>query len=169
MDFPAGQSANTTSVQLPEVKDYLEHGPSFIFLFHPSLGPLWDVVAQKVQGGSLAAKSEMVLEVAEACLSQVHVDGSLRVQADSVMGGSEHALAVNYNQIRSRHDLQLRQRSSRMLWSASPALLACSPAPPTMPNCADKLDIPLIVICCQKILMSAFVTGMNLLGALSYT
>ena len=103
-------------VQLPDVKDYLEHGPSFIFLFHPSLGPLWDVVAQKVQGGSLAAKSEIVLEVAEACLSQVHVDGSLRVQADSVMGGSEHALAVNYNQIRSHHDLQLRQRSSRMLW-----------------------------------------------------
>lgn len=102
--------------QLPEVKDYLEHGPSFIFLFHPSLGPLWDVVAQKVQGGSLAPKSEMVLEVAEACLRQVHVDGSLRLHADSVMGATEHALAVNYNQIRSRHDLQLRQRSSRMLW-----------------------------------------------------
>lgn len=103
-------------VQLPEVKDYLEHGPSFIFLFHPSLGPLWDVVAQKIQGGSLAPKAEMVLEVAEACLSQVHVEGSLQVQAHSVMGGSEHALAVNYNQIRSRHDLQLRQRNSRMLW-----------------------------------------------------
>ncbi|KAL3139801.1 hypothetical protein ABBQ38_004102 [Trebouxia sp. C0009 RCD-2024] len=102
--------------QLPEVKDYLDHGPSFIFLFHPSLGPLWDVVAQKVQGGSLAAKSEMVVEVAEACLRQVHVDGSLRLHADNVMGGTEQALAVNYNQIRSRHDLQLRQRSSRMLW-----------------------------------------------------
>lgn len=104
------------SPQLPEVKDYLDHGPSFIFLFHPSLGPLWDVVAQKVQGGSLAAKSEMVVEVAEACLRQVHVDGSLRLHADNVMGGTEQALAVNYNQIRSRHDLQLRQRSSRMLW-----------------------------------------------------
>lgn len=103
-------------VQLPEVKEYLDQGPSFIFLFHPSLGPLWDVVAQKVEGGSLAPKSELVLEVAEACLRQVHVAGSLRVQADNVMGGSEHALAVNYNQIRSRHDLQLRQRSSRMLW-----------------------------------------------------
>lgn len=138
-------------LQLPEVKDYLEHGPSFIFLFHPSLGPLWDVVAQKVQGGSLAAKSEMVLEVAEACLSQVHVDGSLRVQADSVMGGSEHALAVNYNQIRSRHDLQLRQRSSRMLWSA-PFLPHMYPfrAPSTMPNCADKLHAPLKVTYCQK-------------------
>ncbi len=103
-------------MQLPEVKDYLDHGPSFIFLFHPSLGPLWDVVAQKVQGGSLANKAELVLEVAEACITQLHVDGSLRVQADSVMGGSEDALAVNYNQIRSRHDLQLHQQTSRTLW-----------------------------------------------------
>jgi len=104
------------SVQLPEVKSYLDHGPSFIFLFHPSLGPLWDVVAQKIQGGSLALKAEVVLEVAEACITQLHVDGSLRVQADCVMGGSEDALAVNYNQIRSRHDLQLHQQTSRALW-----------------------------------------------------
>ena len=83
-------------------------------------------MAQKVQGGSLAPNSEMVLEVAEARLSQVHVDGSLRVQADSVMGGSEHALAVNYNQIRSRHDLQLRQRHSRMQWCAQ-CLQCCLP------------------------------------------
>ena len=100
-------------LQLPEVHEYLEEGPSFIFLFHPSLGPLWDVVAQKVQGGTLAAKSELVLEVAEACLCNVHVHGSLQVQADSVMGRTEEALAVNYNQIRSRRDLQLHQLSTR--------------------------------------------------------
>lgn len=93
--------------------DYLEQGPSFIFLFHPSLGPLWDVVAQKVQAGSLAIKSELVLEVAEACLCNVHVQGSLLVQADCVMGRTEEALAVNYNQIRSRRDLQQHQLSTR--------------------------------------------------------
>lgn len=101
------------ALQLPEVREYLKQGPSFIFLFHPSLGPLWDVVAQKVQGGSLAAKSEMVLEVGEACLCNVHVQGSLQVKADCVMGRTEEALAVNYNQIRSRRDLQLHQLSTR--------------------------------------------------------
>ena len=100
-------------VQLPEVQDYLEAGPSFIFLFHPSLGPLWDVIAQKIRGGSLAAKSEMVLEVAEASLCDVHVQGSLLVQADCVMGQTEPALAVNYNQIRSHRDLQLHQLRMR--------------------------------------------------------
>lgn len=107
--------------QLPEVKDYLDHGPSFIFLFHPSLGPLWDVVAQKLRGGSLAPKAEVVLEVAEASIMQLHVDGSLHVHAQCVMGGSEHALAVNYNQIRSRHDLQLHQQNSRVLWQSDAA------------------------------------------------
>ena len=65
---------------------YLESGPGFIFLFHPALGPLWDVVAQKVRGGALADGSELVLEVAEARLVDVTVDGSLLVAADAVMG-----------------------------------------------------------------------------------
>ena len=42
------------------------HGPGFIFLFHPSLGPLWDIIAQKMRGGALTPGSEMVLEVSEA-------------------------------------------------------------------------------------------------------
>ena len=45
------------------VERYLERGPSFIFLFHPALGPLWDVIAQKLRGGALAPGAELVLEV----------------------------------------------------------------------------------------------------------
>ena len=46
-----------------EVEQYLEKGPGFIFLFHPALGPLWDLVAQKFRGGALEDGSELVLEV----------------------------------------------------------------------------------------------------------
>ncbi len=42
-------------------------------------GPLWDVISQKLVGGSLQQGSEMVLEVAEARLRDVHVEGSLLV------------------------------------------------------------------------------------------
>ncbi len=55
-------------------------GPGFIFLFHPALGPLWDVISQKIVGGSLTHGSELVLEVAEARLEQLHLDGSLQVR-----------------------------------------------------------------------------------------
>ena len=45
------------------MEQYLEKGPSFIFLYHPALGPLWDIIAQKVRGGALKHGSELVLEV----------------------------------------------------------------------------------------------------------
>jgi len=74
---------------VPEVgseEDFLERGPGFVFLWHPALGPLWEVAAQKVRNGSLAEGSELVLEVAEALLDGVEVDGSLRVEAAAPMG-----------------------------------------------------------------------------------
>ena len=42
---------------------YLQQGPGFVFLFHPALGPLWEVIAQKLRGGHLLPRSELVLEV----------------------------------------------------------------------------------------------------------
>jgi hypothetical protein len=37
-----------SGLQVGEVQDYLDRGPGFIFLYHPALGPLWDVIGQKV-------------------------------------------------------------------------------------------------------------------------
>lgn len=73
-------------IQVGEVEQYLERGPGFIFLFHPALGPLWDVIAQKLRGGCLEAGSELVLQVAEADLQNLELDGSLLVNADAAMG-----------------------------------------------------------------------------------
>jgi hypothetical protein len=77
---------------VPPVGDaarYLERGPGFVALFHPALGPLWDVIAQKVQGGALMDGSELVLEVAEARLKDVTVEGSLLVMSDQPLGHYE--------------------------------------------------------------------------------
>jgi UTP---glucose-1-phosphate uridylyltransferase len=79
---------------VPPVGDaarYLEHGPGFVALFHPALGPLWDVIAQKVQGGALMDGSELVLEVAEARLRDVTVEGSLLVLSDAPLGHTTEA------------------------------------------------------------------------------
>ena len=76
-------------MDMPEVgsvDEYLEKGPGFIFLFHPALGPLWEVVAQKINGGKMHEKSEIQLEIAEASITNVEVDGSLVVTSDSIMG-----------------------------------------------------------------------------------
>lgn len=82
--------------EVPEVgsvSEYLAHGPAFVFLAHPALGPLWSVIAQKLRGGSLAPHSELQLEVAEACLQDVHVAGSLLVSADAALGHTDERAA----------------------------------------------------------------------------
>lgn len=76
-------------MKMPEVgsvESYLNDGPGFIFLFHPALGPLWDIVSQKISGGQIHEKSEVHLEIAEASLHEIDVDGSLLVKSDSIMG-----------------------------------------------------------------------------------
>jgi hypothetical protein len=70
------------------VAEYLTRGPGFIFLFHPALGPLWDVAAQKLRGGSLAPRSELVLEVAEVHVEQLHL------QVGATQGEASWAAAV---------------------------------------------------------------------------
>ena len=62
---------------------------------YPSPGPLWDVISQKLSGGSLKQGSELVLEVAEARLHEVHVDGSLLVYAENVVGHLSAPLTVH--------------------------------------------------------------------------
>eukprot|EP00884_Botryococcus_braunii_P021126 jgi/Botrbrau1/7698/Bobra.0159s0135.1 len=91
---------------IPEVgdpKSYIDHGPGFIFLYHPALGPLWDVIAQKVQGGSMGHRSELVLEIAEAELLNLDLKGSLLVKADCIMGHMEDADAVMENVVEVHH------------------------------------------------------------------
>ena len=65
------------------MEEYLARGPGFLFLFHPALGPLWDVIAQKVRGGRLAPGAELVLEVRpqydRAVHDVLHACSSLRL------------------------------------------------------------------------------------------
>jgi hypothetical protein len=48
-------------------------------------GPLWDVISQKIVGGSLQQGGELVLEIAEARLRNVNIKGSLRVSSKPTM------------------------------------------------------------------------------------
>ena len=57
-----------------------------MILRHPALGPLWEVVRQKVRGGRLGEGSELRLEIAEASVVDLDLEGSLLVEADSPLG-----------------------------------------------------------------------------------
>lgn len=47
-------------------EQYAQSGPGIIVSLHPALGPLWEVMAQKLRNGVLDTGSELRLDVAEA-------------------------------------------------------------------------------------------------------
>ncbi|KAJ7194900.1 hypothetical protein O6H91_Y513800 [Diphasiastrum complanatum] len=76
-------------VKMPQMEGkhcYIESGPPFLIYLHPGLGPLWEIVHQKIRGGSLAEGSELQLEVAEFVWDHVELDGSLLIQAQNILG-----------------------------------------------------------------------------------
>jgi len=60
---------------------YITEGPNCIILFHPALGPLYCIIAQKIQRGRLAENAELQLEIAEVDIQDLDLDGSLRIES----------------------------------------------------------------------------------------
>ena len=67
-------------------EDFFDNGPPFIFLYHPALGPVYSIIAQKICGGHIAKGSELVLEIADISLKNLHLNGSLIVETSAVTG-----------------------------------------------------------------------------------
>lgn len=69
-------------VVLPDprsLQEYLKLGPEFVFLYHPSLGPLYSIISQKMRGGTIAAGSELIVETPHFQSTHLKLDGSLQV------------------------------------------------------------------------------------------
>ncbi len=73
-------------MRVPELSSAEEfaHTPSFLVYYHPALGPLYSVIAQKIRGGRMALGSELELEIAELNIEELDLAGSLSIIADSV-------------------------------------------------------------------------------------
>lgn len=92
---------NYCKVNVPEMcdeKTYLEEGPSHIFLFHPSLGPLYSIISKKMHGGTFAKGAEMQLEIAEVEIKNLFLDGSLIICADSPCGIKDGEGTLHYSE-----------------------------------------------------------------------
>jgi UTP---glucose-1-phosphate uridylyltransferase len=83
---------------LLSVEEYLKKGPACIILFHPALGPLYSVIAQKIQQGRLAVGSELQLEIAELEITHLDLEGSLLIEACSPLGKKGKEGLLSYGQ-----------------------------------------------------------------------
>ncbi len=71
---------------MPSFEEYLEKGPSFVLKYHPSLGPLYEIIAQKLSAGVLGYGSHLELLIAELDIDNLYLDGSLQIASDFPMG-----------------------------------------------------------------------------------
>jgi len=81
-----GAYCNLTLPDLPNERAFVESGPSFLFSYHPALGPLYSIIGQKIQGGHLKEGSELQLEIADLELKNIELEGSLLIHAERMMG-----------------------------------------------------------------------------------
>ena len=91
------QHCNILMPAIENEQDYLSSGPAFVALFHPALGPLYSVIGQKIRGGHIARGSEWVMEIAEAEVVNLELDGSLIIEADSIMGSKNSEGVIIYD------------------------------------------------------------------------
>ncbi len=90
---------NYCNVEVPKVQEedeFLREGPSFIFEYHPGLGPLFEVIGQKIQGGKFEKGAELQLELSEVHIESLILDGSLIIKADSPLGKKDEKGTISY-------------------------------------------------------------------------
>lgn len=76
---------------------FIEKGPNLITSFHPALGPLWSIIAQKIRKGNIKAGSEINLEIADIDLENLYLSGSLLIEATSPCGHFNQSKFLEYS------------------------------------------------------------------------
>lgn len=72
-------------------------GPTFLFSYHPALGPLYSIIGQKVRKGRFSMGSELHLEIADVDIFDLTLQGSLLVGATSVVGHIDECKQLCYS------------------------------------------------------------------------
>lgn len=91
---------NYSKVKLPANRmpsEALSKGPSFLFHYHPALGPLYHVIAKKLRRGEISEGSELYLEIAELDIENLKLNGSLHVIAKDIIGLQDSKGLINYS------------------------------------------------------------------------
>jgi hypothetical protein len=84
------------SVQTPD--DFMQQGPNCIVRYHPALGPLYQVISQKLRGGTITAASELLLEIAELNIENLTLNGSLQIVAKDLLGHKDQDGTICYSE-----------------------------------------------------------------------
>ena len=79
---------------LPSLEEYLRSCPPFWLQLSPRLGPLYSLIKAKIAGGSIEAGSHLVLELANLWMHDLHLQGSLHIEAKGIGSCLLHRVKV---------------------------------------------------------------------------
>ncbi len=83
----ARRSVERSGAVLPKeqlFEEFIQAGPNATILLHPAIGPIEEIVAQKIKELKMSEGSELELDLAECLLDNVDVHGSLRILSSSL-------------------------------------------------------------------------------------
>ncbi len=100
---------NYCKMQLPALEseeEYLADGPSVFALIHPALGPLYQIISQKISGGTIAHGADLILEIAELEMQNINLVGSLHIEAEKALGQENDEGIIRYNELSGKCTLK---------------------------------------------------------------
>jgi hypothetical protein len=80
--------------------EYCKEGPNWLFSYHPTLGPLYAIIGQKLRKGKLHSGAELLLEVTEVDSEELELQGSLLVRAVPAASTRERAGRITLSQVK---------------------------------------------------------------------
>jgi hypothetical protein len=83
--------------EIGDLESQIQRGPSYNIYYHPSLGPLYHIIAQKIRGGSMVKGGELRLNIAELEIVDLELNGSLSIHAHDILGHRDDAGLIKYS------------------------------------------------------------------------
>lgn len=85
---------------LASEEEYCKEGPNWLFSYHPTLGPLYTIIGQKLRKAKLHHGAELLLEAAEVDSEELELQGSLLVRAVPAVSAGEKTGRITLSQVK---------------------------------------------------------------------
>jgi hypothetical protein len=96
-----------------DAASFFRKGPPFLFFYHPALGPLYEIIGQKIRKGRISYGSELQVDLADLDIEGLDLKGSLLIESDAPMGMKSENGILDFSKPGGRcvlHNVTVRNR-----------------------------------------------------------
>lgn len=82
-------------------------GAAFTFRYHPALGPLYSIISQKLKRGTFNENAKLSLELSDALIEDLYLDGSLLITATPKFGAQSGKCILQNVHVEKQESVQI--------------------------------------------------------------